>query len=253
MNARVRTAMVVVSGAVLLAFLLWGAVGLPPYGHYPGPYGDVLNTVAPHERQIPNIVTGVNFDYRGVDTLGEEFILFGAVAGIALVLRNDRRRTTDEPLAGRRLRKAAKTDPVQAFAPLALALTVAFGTYLAVHAAQTPGGGFQGGAILSGFAAIVFLGLGYRVFARLAPQGHLEAVEAVGAGAYSVIGLATLVASGAFLKNVLPLGGEGQFFSAGTIPIINDCVAVEVCAGFVLLFLEFAHETRVEEREAEQK
>jgi multicomponent Na+:H+ antiporter subunit B len=214
----------------------------------------VLDTVAPHERQIPNVVTAVNFDYRGADTLGEEYILFAAVAGIALVLRNDRRRTTEEPLpARRRVREPAKSDAVRAFAVLALALTVAFGTYLGVHAAQTPGGGFQGGAIVSGFAAIVFLGLGYRVFARLAPQGPVEAVEAAGAGAYAAIGLATLAASGAFLTNVLPLGGEGQFFSAGTIPIINDCVAVEVCAGFVLLFLEFAHETRVEEPEPQKE
>jgi multicomponent Na+:H+ antiporter subunit B len=246
--------MVVGFGAVLLLFTLWGTSGLPPYGHYPGPYGDVLDTVAPHERHIPNIVTAVNFDYRGADTLGEEYVLFAAVAGIALVLRNDRRRTTDEPLPARhRVRAPASTDAVRAFAVLALPVTVAFGAYLAIHAAQTPGGGFQGGTILAGCAAVVFLGLGYRVFARLVPQGPLEAVEAAGAGAYAAIGLATLAASGAFLANVLPLGGEGQFFSAGTIPVINDCVAVEVCAGFVLLFLEFARETRVEEAEPPQR
>jgi len=52
---------------------------------------------------------------------------------------------------------------------------------------------------------------------------------------------------------VLPLGGEGELFSAGTIPLINFCVLVEVCAGFFLLFLEFAHETRVEEPEPEAR
>jgi multicomponent Na+:H+ antiporter subunit B len=251
-SERARTSMIVVAGTVLLVLALWATAGLPPFGQYSGPYGDVLNAVAPHERQVPNVVTAVNFDYRGADTLGEEYILFAAVAGIALVLRNDRKRTTDEPLPARRgLHTAARSDAVRMFAALALAVTVAFGTYLAIHAAQTPGGGFQGGAIVSGIAAIVVLGLGYRAFARLTPQGPLEAVEALGAGAYAAIGLAALVASGAFLKNVLPLGGEGQFFAAGTIPLINFCVAVEVCAGFILLFLEFAHETRVEAPEPE--
>jgi multicomponent Na+:H+ antiporter subunit B len=254
MSERARTAMVVVSGAVMLVLILFAVAGLPPFGHYPGPYGDVLNTVAPHERQIPNIVTAVNFDYRGADTLGEEYILFAAVAGIALVLRNDRKRTKDEPLPpSRALHTTNRTDAVRAFGALAIAVTVAFGMYLGIHAAQTPGGGFQGGTVLSGAGALVFFALGYSAFGKVAPQRPLETLEAVGAGAYAVIGLATLAATGAFLKNALPLGGEGQLFSAGTIAIINLCVLLEVCAGFVLLYLEFARETRVEEAETERE
>jgi multicomponent Na+:H+ antiporter subunit B len=100
---------------------------------------------------------------------------------------------------------------------------------------------------------LVFFALGYRTFAKLARQEPLETIEAAGAGAYAAIGLATLVAAGAFLKNALPLGGEGQLFSTGTIGVINLCVLVEVCAGFTLLYLDFAHETRVEEPEPEQQ
>jgi multicomponent Na+:H+ antiporter subunit B len=252
MSERARTAMVAVSGAAILVLMLFALAGLPPFGHYPGPYGDVLNAVAPHERQIPNIVTAVNFDYRGADTLGEEYILFAAIAGITLVLRKDRRRTKDEPLPPRRvLHTTGLTDAVRAFGALGIAVTVAFGGYLGVHAAQTPGGGFQGGAILSGAGVLLFLGLGYRAFAKLARQERLEIVEALGAGAYAAIGLATLVITGAFLKNALPLGGEGQLFSTGTIALVNLCVLVEVCAGFTLLYLELAHETRVEEAEPE--
>jgi multicomponent Na+:H+ antiporter subunit B len=252
MTDRIRKTIMMATGAALFALGLWAVAGLPSFGHYPGPYGDVLNTVAPHERQIPNIVTAVNFDYRGMDTLGEEYIFFAAVAGIALVLRNDRKRTTIDALPSRRsLHGPDATDAVRAFTVLALAVTVAFGMYLGIHAAQTPGGGFQGGALLSGFAALLLLGFGFPVLRKILSQDGFEAVEAAGAGAYAAIGIAMLVASGAFLKNVLPLGGEGQLFSAGTIPIINLCVGVEVCAGFFLLFLEFAHETRIEEREAE--
>ena len=254
MSARARTAMTAASGAVLLVLTILGCAGLPPFGHYPGPYGILLNLVAPHERQIPNIVTAVNFDYRGVDTLGEEYIFFAAVAGIALVLRNDRKRTTEQPLPPtRELCGERRTDAIRAFSALAIAVTVAFGVYLAIHAAQTPGGGFQGGAITSGIGALLFAGLGYRTLSRLAPQAPAEAVEAVAAGAFAAIGLATLVATGAFLRNALPLGGEGQLFSTGTIAVINLCVAVEVCAGFILLFLEFAHETRIERPEPENR
>jgi multicomponent Na+:H+ antiporter subunit B len=247
MTDRARAAIMVATGAALFALGLWGVAGLPAFGHYPGPYGDVLNTVAPHERKIPNIVTAVNFDYRGLDTLGEEYVFFAAVAGIALVLRGDRKRATMKALPSpRKLDGPPATDAVRAFTALALALTVAFGSYLAIHAAQTPGGGFQGGAILGGFAALLFVGLGYRVLRTMVVQAPVEALKAAGAGGYALIGIATLAASGAFLKNVLPLGGEGRLFSAGTIALINLCVGVEVCAGFCLLVLEFAAETRVE-------
>ena len=42
------------------------------------------------ERHATAVVTAINFDYRGFDTMGEEFILFAAVLGLALLLREPR-------------------------------------------------------------------------------------------------------------------------------------------------------------------
>jgi multicomponent Na+:H+ antiporter subunit B len=239
--------------ALLLAFMLWGLRALPAYGHYPGPYGDEINRRAPGERKLPNAISAVNFDYRGADTLGEEFILFAAVAGITMLLRHDRERTTARPLGPAPGRPPApRSEAVRAFSAAGVGLTIAFGTYLAIHPHLTPGGGFQGAAILAGFTALTFLGLGYDTFARVVRKDRHEMVEAIGAGAYAVIGLATLVLGGSFLINLLPLGNEGQLFAAGTIPLINLCVAVEVFAGFALMFLEFTCETREEEPEGSQ-
>ncbi len=229
--------------------VLAGFAHLPHFGVYLGPYGTMLNTVAPHEREIPNIITAVNFDYRGLDTMGEEFILFAAVSGLTLVLRKDRAETTADPLpAAPGRRENARTDALRAFSLLGVAVTIAFGVYMAIHPHLTPGGGFQGGAITSGFAALLFLGLGYQPFKAFAYSQRVEPFEAVGAVGYVLVGLATLVAGGAFLANVLPLGGSGEFFSTGTIPVINFCVAVEVIAGFMVMFTEFADETRVERK-----
>jgi multicomponent Na+:H+ antiporter subunit B len=248
MSPAARRALVLISCGGVLALVLYAIGGLPAFGHYPGPYGTVLNSVAVHHREIPNVITAVNFDYRGLDTLGEEFILFAAVAGIALVLRHDRERITEEPLPAAPGRKPAhRSEAVRALAILGIAVTVAFGTYMAIHPHLTPGGGFQGGTVLSGFVALAFLGLGYPTFTRLVDQRPTELLESLGAGAYALIGIATVVAGAAFLANILPLGGEGQFFSTGTIPVINAAVALEVCAGFILLFLEFARESRHEE------
>jgi multicomponent Na+:H+ antiporter subunit B len=251
-NPRGRAVLAGCAALLLFIVLLASFARLPGFGTYLGPYGTVLNSVAPHERHISNIVTAINFDYRGIDTMGEEFILFAAVAGLTLVLRTDRAQTTSEalpPSAGRRV--SARTDAVNAFSIAGIGLTVAFGWYIAVHPHLGPGGGFQGGAITAGFAALLFLGLGYRSLERSVPKGWFEPLEAVGAVGYVVVGVATLASSGAFLTNTLPLGRSGDLFSTGTIIVVNFFVAVEVLAGFVVMFSEFADETRVERDDTE--
>ncbi|HZO95247.1 MAG TPA: MnhB domain-containing protein [Candidatus Baltobacteraceae bacterium] len=247
MSPRARGVLAAISGLALLLVVLAGFAKLPDFGVYLGPYGTLVDELAPIQRKIPNAITAVNFDYRGLDTMGEEFILFAAVAGLTLVLRKDRRDTTDAPLPSAGLRgRADRSDAIRAFGLAGIAVTIAFGVYVAIHPHLTPGGGFQGGTITSGFAALIFLALGYRPLKRYAPHQRTEPIEAIGAAGYVLVGVATLAAAGAFLANCLPLGASGEFFSTGTIPVINLCVAVEVVAGFVVVFGEFADETRFE-------
>jgi multicomponent Na+:H+ antiporter subunit B len=74
--------------AGLAVFFLWGLAGLPGFGNYPGPYGDIINHIAVAQTKATGVVSAVNFEYRGFDTLGEEFILFAAATGVATVLRH---------------------------------------------------------------------------------------------------------------------------------------------------------------------
>ena len=87
MSRRIRIAVFVPALGVLFALLLWGFVGMPDFGHYRGPYGFVLDRVATPERHVTNVVNATTYDYRGFDTMGEEFILFAAVIGVVLLLR----------------------------------------------------------------------------------------------------------------------------------------------------------------------
>ena len=87
-----------------MAFYLWGLSGLPGFGNYPGPYGPAILRVAVAQTHATGVVSAVNFDYRGFDTVGEEFILFTAAAGMAVVLRHlrgERDRSAVDEAAGR--------------------------------------------------------------------------------------------------------------------------------------------------------
>ena len=87
MNRKGRLTLFLGSAIALAIVLGCSFAGLPPTGQYRGHYGDLVNAVTVPERNITDTVTAVNFDIRGFDTLGEEFILFVSVMGVMLLLR----------------------------------------------------------------------------------------------------------------------------------------------------------------------
>ncbi len=90
MSRRSRLGLFGVSSAILATLFLWALTGLPNFGAFQGQYGRILNSTAGTERHVTNVVASIVFDYRGFDTLGEEFILFAAVMSVALLLRDVR-------------------------------------------------------------------------------------------------------------------------------------------------------------------
>jgi len=245
MSRRVRSVLFVGSALAVFFVYLWAARGLPQFGHYQGPYGDVINQVGVFERHATDLVTAVNFDYRAFDTLGEEFILFISVIGVALLLRQQPEEAKDEQ------DNIAKNDespgreapePSDATKVMTLALVgplVAFGIYIVTHRQLSPGGGFQGGVILATAPLLVYLAGDYKMFQKVASHTLVEIAEAIGACAYVAVGLAGMAAGGLFLQNVLPLGTTGNINSAGTIAVISAGVGLEVAGGFVLLMHSF--------------
>jgi multicomponent Na+:H+ antiporter subunit B len=182
-----------------------------------------------------------------VDTLGEEYILFAAVAGVALLLRERRGKSERDRPEGEidRVRQH-RSEAIRWSGRWMIGLVNLFGPYVVLHAQLTPGGGFQGGVILGTGSLLVYLAESYRTYRRAAPKHWIDLAESVGAGGYALVGLAGLGVGGRFLENVLPLGRTGSLLSAGTIPVINLLVGLEITAGFALLFAEFLEETRQE-------
>src|ERR1700733_9285453 len=90
MSRRVRLLLFAVAAAGFGVVLVYGLSGLPAFGDYKGVYGHVINGIGVTERHATDLVTALNFDFRGFDTLGEEFILFASVLGVVLILRQMR-------------------------------------------------------------------------------------------------------------------------------------------------------------------
>jgi multicomponent Na+:H+ antiporter subunit B len=244
-TARQRRWIFLVAGAGLAAFCLWGLVRLPGFGNYPGPYGDVINRIAEAQTRATGVVSAVNFEYRGFDTVGEEFILFSAAIGVSTVLR--RLRDESESPAGADALDRESPAPSEAIRHSALLFTgpiVVMGWYLASHAQTSPSGGFQGGIVLATAFILIYLAGQYLVFERFSPVSVTEAVGAVGAGGFAAIGLSAVFLGLPYLSNFLPKGSvPGAVSSSGTIALISFFVGLEVAAAFVLIVGELLEQT----------
>lgn len=246
MTPKVRLYVFLVAGAGLFVYLIWGFSGLPDFGHYAGPYGDVLNKIAVPERSNTDVVTAVNFDYRAIDTLGEEFILFAAVVGVASLLRTLHGESSSDPDDDAPGRRVPETSLAIRVAGLGMvAPTVLVGIYVVLHGHQTPGGGFQGGVILATALLLTYLSADYMTMRRVGPTELIEAAEGAGTVGFVLIGLAGLIFGSAFFQNVLGKGVPGQLDSAGLIPFSNVAVGLAVTGGFAFMLSEFLLETLV--------
>jgi len=255
MSSRTRLIFFLFPAGVLAAIFVWGCRDLPAVGDYRGPYGYVITQVTVPERHATDVVNAINYDYRGFDTLGEEFILFASVLGVLLLFRpsarigGDRDKNGDD--AQNRQVKIDDALPIsdalrvtmQAF----VGIMIVFGVYIATHGQLTPGGGFQGGVILASAPMVVYLSGNVWAFERIVSHPLIKLVECLGAGGYALIGMAGLLAGAHFLTNIIPLGKTGDLFSSGTIAVISVTVGLEVTGAFVLLMQTYLREI-IEER-----
>jgi multicomponent Na+:H+ antiporter subunit B len=244
-TARQRLWLFLVAMAGLAGFYLWGLVGLPGFGNYPGPYGDIIDRVAVGQTNATGVVSAVNFEYRGFDTVGEEFILFIAAIGVATVLRHLRGEREDP--AGAAALTEDKPAPSEAVRYLALIFTgpvLVMGWWLGSHAQTSPSGGFQGGVVLASAFFLVYLAGQYLSFERFSPVSLTDAVGAAGAAGFALVGLIAVMLGLPYLSNYLPLGTvPGAVSSSGTIALISFFVGIEVASAFVMIVSELLEQT----------
>ena len=247
MKRRHRYMLFFPSALLLGALFVWAMLDLVPFGHYRGPYGDVVNAITVYERHTTNVVTAVNFDYRAVDTMGEESILFMAVLGVTLLLRKQKDESSEEDKKANdessERRVPHSSDAVKAVTLGLVGPFVVFGLYVVLHGQVTPGGGFQGGVILATAPLLVYVAGDLKTFKRITSHELVEISEALGIAGFVGVGFLGLAMQGTFLRNVFPLGQTGGVLSSGMIFALNICSALAVSGGFVSAIYSFLEQT----------
>lgn len=227
-HGRAIASLLFLSGLAVLAVAVLDALS---FGASPMQVGQAINARAIGEIGAGNIVTAIVLGYRGFDTLGEVTILFVAATAAGFVMAGASPGQRQSRPGGFILRAAAD---------LLFPFLLLLGGYIILHGHLSPGGGFQGGAIL---AAAFFLPL---LANPASPFNHFAAIIAEGfAGiAFIVIGLASLFDGHAFLTPLWGRGAVGELLSAGSLPLLYLAIGIKVGSELAGLLLGLAGEER---------
>jgi multicomponent Na+:H+ antiporter subunit B len=210
---------------ILLVLALFGVMFYNVASHYQepaelSPLASRYVEKGPDELGAANLVTSVVVTYRGLDTLGEVTVLFLSAAAVGLLLGLSARSSGSKGGS-----KSPSSELVQTTVEYLVPIIFLFGAYIFINGHLTPGGGFQGGAVIASGVLLLFLGLPHAKL-RHTLMGLLESLSGF---SYVVVGLLGLVLAGGFLDNrFLPLGEYGQLFSAGAIPLIYLFIGLKV-------------------------
>jgi multicomponent Na+:H+ antiporter subunit B len=233
MNRKARLVMFGIGAGAVAAMVVLALLQMPGFGGSFHPYRD-HSVPAGVYHATANLVSSVNFDQRGLDTLGEESILLASVMGVVVLLRSARDEEESTELTHGRV-----LDSTAFGGYVLLPVTLVLGLDVIAHGHLTPGGGFQGGVVLATGMHLLYVAGRYNSLDEMRPLLAFEWGEALGAAAFACLGIAALLVSAAFLANFIATGTFGDLFSAGTVPVLNGAVGIEVASGVMVLLAKF--------------
>ena len=173
----------------------------------------------PEEVGAANLVTAVIVTYRGLDTLGEVTILFlaASIIGFFLKTKQQNEKTSEN------VRKTSEI--LETAARVITPVIFLFGAYVFINGHLTPGGGFQGGAILASGLVLMLLAN------PLKKVNHtiISMLESISGFSFVLLGVLGILLAGGFLDNtILGIGDFGKLISAGAIPVIYIFIGLKV-------------------------
>jgi len=214
----------------IIALGIFASLQQIPFGKSKSKVGKYYLQNSKEETGASNVVTSVVVGYRGFDTLGEITVLFLATIGLGAVLATFKKKENGQP------EKASLilTTGCRFLFPLILL----FGSYIFIFGHLSPGGGFQGGAVIASAFLLIYLGCRGK---RVNKVGS-SVLESLGGLVFIVLGLVGLTLGGHYyLSNFLPKGEYNTLFSAGIIPLIYIAIGLKVgseLSGIIDLMME---------------
>jgi len=142
---------------------------------------------------------------------------------------------------------------VKTISSITFPLITIYGLYIITHGHLTPGGGFQGGAIVASGCAMILVAYGSIWVMGKIKEKNLSILESTGAICFILLALLGLGFGAAFFNNFLvgsdflfgmiPSAGStlSNINTGGVLPLMNFAVGLKVTAGLFAIVLVMAH------------
>lgn len=224
-----RAILLIMLGGLLYAFILAMTDLEVVYNDFGKEYF-LLNGL--QETGSINLVTGIYLDYRLFDSLFEAGILLIAVSGVMWISQHK----ISEKNASFMLDKQKTPELFITFSRLLYPFMLVFGFYVIINGHLSPGGGFQGGAIVATAILILY----YIDITKTIDVKLILTIEKFLFMALVLIGALSFVTTGHPFTNFI-LQPE---YKAIYLMTLNVLIGIKVALGLTAIFTAFLKEGR---------
>jgi len=149
---------------------------------------------------------------------------------------------------------------VKTIANISFPFIMIYGLYIIMHGHLTPGGGFQGGAVVASGIVLILVAHGSDWMQTKIKEHDLSLFESIGAFCFILLAFLGIAFGGVFFTNFMvntnlpfgqiPIDGAANLNTGGTIPLMNLAVGLKVIAGLFAIVLVMAIATLKKEESA---
>jgi len=182
-----------------------------------------------------NLVTAIYLDYRLFDSLFEAGILLIAVSGVMWISQHN----TLEKNATFMLDKQKTPELFITFSRLLYPVMLLFGMYVIINGHLSPGGGFQGGAIVATAILILY----YIDISKSIDVNKILTIEKFLFISLLSVAFMSLITRNEVFTNFIPLDGSTDLKSIYLI-LLNMIIGAKVALGLIAIFTAFLKEGR---------
>jgi multicomponent Na+:H+ antiporter subunit B len=182
-----------------------------------------------------NLVTAIYLDYRLFDSLFEAGILLIAVSGVMWISQHN----TLEKNATFMLDKQKTPELFITFSRLLYPVMLLFGMYVIINGHLSPGGGFQGGAIVATAILILY----YIDISKSIDVNKILTIEKFLFISLLSVAFMSLITRNEVFTNFIPLDGSTALKSIYLI-LLNMIIGAKVALGLIAIFTAFLKEGR---------
>jgi len=148
---------------------------------------------------------------------------------------------------------------VKTIASIIFPFITIYGLYVIAHGHLTPGGGFQGGAVVASGCAMILVAYGSVWTMGKIKEKNLSLFESLGAICFILLAFLGLGFGAVFFNNFLvgsdflfgtiPATGSGlaDINTGGVLPLMNFAVGLKVIVGLFVIVLVMAYASSVKE------